>query len=158
MTRTALIHEFLREARVPYTVVPHPPAYSAQEEAAAVHVPGRDWAKVVACFVDGRPVQAVVPATMTVDLDRLAMLARAEIIRLAREDELRDLFPECEAGAIPPFGPLFGQDVYVDVSLAGEQEILFSAGSHSEAIQMRWSDFVASVRPIVGRFAAPLSW
>ena len=86
MTRTALIHEFLHDARVPYTVVPHSPAYSAQEEAAAVHVPGRDWAKVVVCFVDGRPIQAVLPATSSVDLDRLAALARGEIIRLARED------------------------------------------------------------------------
>jgi len=153
MTRTALIHEFLHDARVPYTVVPHPPAYSAQEEAAAMHVPGRDWAKVVVCFVDGRAIQAVLPATLAVDLDRLAALARGEIIRLAREDELGDLFPDCEEGAMPPFGPLYGQDVYVDVNLAAEPEIAFSGGSHSEAIVMRWSDFVSSVRPIVGKFA-----
>lgn len=153
MPPSTLIHEFLHEARVPYSVVPHPPAYSAQQEAAAVHVPGRDWAKVVVCFVEGRPVQAVLPATLTVDLERLALLARGEIIRLAREDELVDLFPDCEEGAMPPFGPLYGQEVYVDVSLAAEPEIVFSAGSHSEAIRMRWPDFVSSVRPIVGLFA-----
>ena len=152
MPPAALIHEFLHNARVPYTVVPHRPAYSAQEDAAAVHVPGRDWAKVVVCFVDGRPIQAVLPAPLTVDLERLAVLARGEAIRLAREHELRELFPDCEEGAMPPFGPLYGQEVYVDVSLAGEPAILFSGGSHSEAIQMRWPDFVASVRPIVGSF------
>jgi len=156
MTRTALIHEFLRDARVPYTVVPHAAAYSAQAEAAATHVAGRDWAKVVVCFVDDRPIQAVLPAPMAVDLERLVQLARGDVIRLAREDELRLLFPECEAGAMPPFGPLYGQEVYVDVSLAGESEIAFSAGSHIEAIQMRWADFVATVRPIVGRFAVPM--
>lgn len=153
MPPSTLIHEFLHEARVPYSVVPHPPAYSAQQEAAAVHVPGRDWAKVVVCFIDGRPVQAVLPATLTVDLERLALLARGEIIRLAREDELVDLFPDCEEGAMPPFGPLYGQEVYVDVSLAAEPEIVFSAGSHSEAIRMTWPDFASSVRPIVGFFA-----
>lgn len=154
MPPTLLLHEFLHEARVPYSVLPHTAAYSAQAEAAALHVPGRDWAKVVVCFVDDRPIQAVVPATHLVDLDRLAFLARADTIRLAREDELPDLFPGCEDGALPPLGPLYGQDVYVDVALAGEPEIVFSSGSHSEAIRMRWSDFVASVRPIVGRFAA----
>ncbi len=138
------------------SVVPHPPAYSAQQEAAAVHVPGRDWAKVVVCVLDGRPVQAVLPATLTVDLECLAQLARGEIIRLAREDELVDLFPDCEEGAMPPFGPLYGQEVYVDVSLAVESEIVFSAGSHSEAIRMRWPDFASVVRPIVGSFAVPL--
>ncbi len=156
MTRTALIHEFLHDARVPYAVVPHAAAYSAQADAAAMHVPGRDWAKVVVCFVDDRPVQAVVPATMAIDLELLLGLARGDVIRLAREEELRRLFPDCEEGAMPPFGPLYGQEVYVDVNLAGEPAIAFNAGSHVEAIQMRWSDFVAAVRPIVGRFAVPL--
>ncbi len=151
--RATLIHEFLHDARVPYAVVPHLPAYSAQAEAAVTHIPGRDWAKTVVCFIDDRPAQAVLPATMTVDLEQLRRLARGEIIRLAHESELRHLFPDCEEGAMPPFGPLYGQETYVDVNLAGEDEIVFAAGSHAEAIQMRWPDFVASVRPIVGRFA-----
>lgn len=154
MSRISLIHEFLNDARVPYSVIPHPPAYSAQAEAAATHIPGRDWAKVVICVIDERPVQAVLPAPAIVDLDRLLVLARGDMIRLAREAELKRWFPDCEEGAVPPFGPLYGQEVYVDVGLAGEEQITFSAGSHSTAIQMRWSDFVASVRPIVGRFGA----
>jgi Ala-tRNA(Pro) deacylase len=148
-----LIHDFLHDARVGYTVLPHRPAYSAQEEAAAIHVPGRDWAKVVVCIVDGEPVEAVVPAPAVVNLDRLLELTGGSRIRLAVEEELRRMYPDCELGAMPPFGPLYGQSVFVDVSLAAEPEIAFNAGTHTEAIRMRWRDFAAAVRPIVGRFA-----
>ena len=79
-----------------------------------MHVPGRDWAKVVVCFIDGEPVEAVVPAPSVVNLDRLLELASGRDIRLASEEELRRLFPDCEIGAMPPFGPLYGQTVYVD--------------------------------------------
>ena len=89
------------------------------------------------------------------NLDRLRNLARGDFIRLADEAELDVLFPECEAGAMPPLGPLYGQDVFVDVALAAEDEIVFNAGTHTEAIRMRWPDFAASVRPIVGKFAEP---
>jgi Ala-tRNA(Pro) deacylase len=147
------IREFLREANVPYTVIPHRPAFTAQEEARAAHVPGRGWAKVVVCLVNGEPVEAVVPATLNVNLERLLDLAGGNQIRLAAEDELRRLFPACEPGAMPPFGPLYGQSVFVDVHLASEPEIVFNAGSHTEAIAMRWADFSKSVRPIVGAFA-----
>lgn len=153
MPNTSSIHEFLREAHVPYTVVPHRPAFGAQEEAAAAHVPGRDWAKVVICFVDSRPIEAVLPAPLMVNLDRLLDLAGGHEIRLAEEDELRRLFPDSEPGAMPPFGPLYGQPVFVDVALASEPEIAFNAGTHREAIAMRWADFARSVRPIVGKFA-----
>src|SRR5690242_16458680 len=130
MPGMSTIHEFLREAHVPYTVVPHQPAFTAQEEAAATHVPGRDWAKVVVCFVDGDPVEAVVPAPSVVNLDRLLELASGSEVRLANEEELRRLFPECEIGAMPPLGPLYGQTVYVDAVLALEPEIVFNAGTH----------------------------
>ena len=153
MPRTSEIHDFLRDAHVPYVVLPHEPAYTAREEAAATHVPERGWAKVVVCFVDGEPVEAVVPATFDVNLDRLGDLTRADVVRVADETELALLFPECEAGAIPPLGLLYGLDVFVDVALAAEDEIVFNGGTHTEAIRMRWPDFVASVRPIVGRFA-----
>ncbi len=155
MPSTSSIHEFLRQAHVAYTVVPHRPAFTAQEEAAATHVPGRDWAKVVICLVDGEPIQAVLPAPLTVNLSRLLDLARGSEIRLAQEEELRRLFPECEPGAMPPFGPLYGQSVFADVALAAEPEIVFNAGTHTEAISMRWADFAATVRPIVGKFAEP---
>ena len=156
MAGLSQIHEFLREAHVRYTVVPHPLAFTAQEEAAVMHVPGRNWAKVVACFVDGTPVEAVLPATLSVNLSRLLDLAGGSEIRMAEESELPNLFPDCERGAMPPLGPLYGQMVYVDVALAEDSEIVFNAGTHTEAIAMRWADFAKTVRPIVGRFAEPL--
>jgi Ala-tRNA(Pro) deacylase len=153
MPGIATIQEFLRSAHIPYTVVPHRPAFTAQEEAAATHVPGRDWAKVVACFIDGEPVEAVVPAPAVVNLDRLLELAGGREIRVADEGELQRLFPDCEVGAMPPFGPLYGHTVFVDAVLALESEIVFNAGTHREAMAMRWNDFVKMVNPIVGRFA-----
>lgn len=155
MTRALSIHDFLRDAHVPYVVMPHRAAFTAQEEAAAVHVSGREWAKVVICFVDDHPIEAVLPATLTVNLDRLRLLARGGTIRLADEAELDWLFPDCESGALPPLGPVYGQPVFVDVTLAEADEIVFSAGTHTEAIRMGWPDFAASIRPIVGKFAEP---
>lgn len=147
------IHEFLQKAHVSYTVLPHKPAYTAQEEAASIHIPGRDWAKVIVCIVDGEPIEAVLPACAVVNLDRLLTLAGGRKIRLAREHELLQLYPDCEPGAMPPFGPLYGQAVFVDAALATEPDIVFNGGTHTEAIRMHWADFAATVRPIVGRFA-----
>jgi Ala-tRNA(Pro) deacylase len=155
MPATSAIHEFLRQAHVGYIVVPHRPAFTAQEEAGAVHVPGRDWAKVVVCFVDGKPIEAVVPAPLFVNLDRLLEATGGNVIRLAREDEMARLYPGCEPGAMPPFGRLYGQTVFVDVTLAREPVLVFNAGTHTEAIGMRWADFAAAVRPVVARFAEP---
>ena len=153
MTATGAIHEFLRAAHVPYTVVPHEPAFTAVSDAVAADIPSRDWAKVVVCFVDDEPIEAVLPALYGVDLARLLELSGGSRIRVASEDELERLFPHCDLGAMPPFGPLYGQAVFVDLTLAGEPEIVFNAGTHSEAIAMRWTDFARAVRPIVGRFA-----
>jgi Ala-tRNA(Pro) deacylase len=147
------VQEFLRRANVAYTIFQHAPAFTAQEEAAVTHVPGRNWAKAVVCFADGEPVQAVVPADREVDLDRLAEVARAHEMRLADESELRWLYPDCELGAMPPFGPLYRQAVFVDETLSRDDEIVFNGGSHSDAICMRYSEFAALARPTVGRFA-----
>lgn len=154
MSGTSATHEYLRQAHVPYSVLPHRPSFSAQTDAAAAHVPGRRWAKVVVCYIDGCPVEAVVPATLDVDLQRLLELAGGSAIRLAHEDELGRLFPSCEAGAMPPLGPMYGQAVFVDIALAAERDIVFDGGTHTEAIAMRWADFARTVRPVVGRFAA----
>jgi len=150
---TASLNEFLRRSSVAYSVFPHPAAFTAQEEAALTHTPGRDWAKAVACFADGEPILAVVPADLQVDLVRLARIAGAEDVRLAREEELDWLYPDCERGAMPPIGPIYRQPVFVDASLAGEEEIVFNGGTHVDAIAMAYPDFAALARPIVGRFA-----
>jgi Ala-tRNA(Pro) deacylase len=153
MAITPAVQEYLRRSQIPYSVFHHIPAYSAQEEAAVTHVPGRDWAKAVVCFADGQPIQAVVPADREVDLDRLAALARAGEVRLADESELDWLFPECERGAMPPFGPLYKQRVFVDETLSNEENIVFNGGTHADAIVMRFENFAQIVQPIVGAFA-----
>jgi Ala-tRNA(Pro) deacylase len=150
------LQEYLRRSNVAYTVFPHPAAFTAQEEAAVTHTPGRDWAKVVACFADGEPILAVVPADLHVDLVRLARLAGADDVRLAREEELDWLYPDCERGAMPPIGPLYRQPVFVDSALAAEEEIVFNGGTHVDAIAMTYEDFALLARPTVGRFATRL--
>jgi Ala-tRNA(Pro) deacylase len=153
MPVTPSVQEFLRRADVAYSVLPHPPAYSAQEDAAVTHVRGREWAKAVVFFADGEPIQAVVPADRFVDVHRLAMLAGACDVRLAGEQELAWLYPDCERGAMPPFGPLYKQRVFVDQALAFQPRIVFEAGTHEDAIAMTYADFAAIARPRVGRFA-----
>lgn len=155
MSVTPSIQEFMRQANVAYTVFPHAAAYTAQEEASVTHTSGWRWAKSVVCFIDGEPVQAVVPAHYLVNLDRLALVANATTIRLAREDELPWLFPECEAGAMPPLGPLYRQRVFLDSSLATEPTIAFNGGTHRDAIRMRTSDFISIAHPVMGRFGEP---
>jgi Ala-tRNA(Pro) deacylase len=112
MAITPAVHEFLRQSNVAYSAFPHPPAFTAAEVAAVTHTPGIRWAKAVACFADGHPILAVVPAHFFVNLTRLAEVADAAIVRLACEDELTGLFPECETGAMPPFGPLYHLRVF----------------------------------------------
>lgn len=147
------IGHYLREHHVSYAVIHHPIAYSAMREAAAAHVPGREWAKAVVCMADGRPTLAVVPADHVVDSARLRDLVGADQMRLATEDEIGLLFEGCELGAVPPLGPLYGQPVFVDASMTANDEIAFSAGSHRSAIRMRYREFESLVHPTVGRFA-----
>jgi Ala-tRNA(Pro) deacylase len=159
MAVAPILQEFLRHARVPYAVLPHPESSGAQHAAAVCHVRGRQWAKTVICFADGEPIQAVIPAHMDVDLPRLAVLIGASTLRLASEEELAWLYPDCEPGAVPPFGSLCRHHVFVDGSLAAEPLIVFSGGTHHDAVALRYDDFVAAVRPIVGYFALyPISW
>lgn len=155
MSVTASVQEFLRRSNVAYSVFPHPAAYTAAEEASVTHTSGWRWAKSVVCFADGDPVQAVVPAHYIVNLDRLAMIAKAHSVRLAHEHELQWLYPDCEAGAMPPLGPLYHQRIYLDSSLALEPTIAFNAGTHKDAIRMRMDDFISVARPVVGRFGEP---
>ncbi len=153
MAVTQLVQEFLRQSNVGYSVFPHMPAYSAQEEAAVTHISGKDWAKPVVFYADGEPIQAVVPADLVVDVDQLLALTGAERIRLASEEELAELYPDCEPGAMPPLGPLYNQPVFVDIALAAEPQIVFNGGTHGDAVCMRYDDYAAIARPVVGSFA-----
>jgi Ala-tRNA(Pro) deacylase len=155
MALLASLAAALKRERMPYVVFKHPPAYTALEQAAAAHIPGRCAAKVVVCVADDQPLQAVVPAHYLVHLEQLRALAGALDIRLAREDEIAALYPDCELGAAPPFGTLYGHRVYVEQCFVGEPELTFSAGVHTESVRMHYFDFAEMVKPIVGTFGVP---
>ena len=152
MALNSSIVAILKRERIPYTCFKHSPAYTAQEEAAVSHVFGRCWAKVVICIADDQPVQAVLPAHHTVDLDELRVLANAGQLRLACEEEIARLYPEYEVGAMPPFGAVHGHRVFVDHCLVGEPELVFNAGTHTEALCMHYGDVAELAKPIVGVF------
>jgi Ala-tRNA(Pro) deacylase len=146
--------EFLDKHNVKYVVITHSPAYTAQGIAGLAHIPGRELAKTVIVKLDGSLVMAVVPAKYHVDLVSLRRAADAKTAALATEDEFRDHFPQCETGAMPPFGNLYGLSVFADESLEEDKEIVFNAGTHRELIRMAWEDFKRLVEPKVIRFAA----
>jgi Ala-tRNA(Pro) deacylase len=148
------LKEFLDKHNVKYIVISHSPAYTAQGIAALTHIPGKELAKTVMVNMDGSLVMAVLPASFHVDLKRLKVEAMATTVALASESEFKDRFPDCEIGAMPPFGNLYGVEVFADKSLAKDEEIAFNAGSHRELIRLAWEDFEKLVKPKVIRFAA----
>jgi Ala-tRNA(Pro) deacylase len=150
----ATLMEYLDAQKVVYVVISHSPAYTAQGIAGLVHISGKELAKTVIVRLDGKLVMAVLPAKFYVDLMLLRKGAKAKTVALAGEDEFSDRFPECETGAMPPFGNLFGLDVFADDSLERDKEIAFNAGTHRELIRMTWEDFKRLAKPKVIRFAA----
>ena len=143
------LREFLDSRGVKYVSIRHSPAYSAPEVAQSVHVSGRDFAKTVVVCTETGMALVVLPATRRLVLTDLREMLQMPHVRLASEAEFRDLFPDCELGAMPPFGNLYGLPVYVAESLALEEEIAFNAGTHTEVIKMRYEDFEALVKPEV---------
>jgi Ala-tRNA(Pro) deacylase len=148
------LKEFLDGQHVKYVRMLHSPAYTSSEVAQAVHIPGRELAKAVIVKLDGTLAMAVLPASMHVDLKRLASVAHGTEATLAAENELSDRFPDCELGAIPPFGALYGMATYVDDALAKDEEIAFCAGTHHEVIKMSYADFERLEGTTAGRFSA----
>jgi len=147
---------FLDTNQIKYVVISHSLAYTAQGIAALAHIPGMELAKSVMVKIDSTLAMAVVPASCRVDLALLKKARRANSVALATEDEFKNVFPDCETGAMPPFGNLYGVDVFVDESLSRDEEIAFNAGSHRELVRMAWKDYVELVQPTVMRLAA--SW
>ena len=141
--------KFLASNNVKYMVISQAPAYTAQGMAALAHVSGKKLAKTVIVKIDGILAMSVVPASQHVDLDRLRVLTGAQTVELATEAEFKDAFPDCETGAMPPFGNLYDLPVYCDASLADNEEITFTAGTHRELIRMSWNDMVRLVNPTV---------
>ena len=140
---------FLDREKIKYVTITHSPAYSAQDTAASAHIPGKELAKTVILKIDDKMVMAVLPASHWVDLELLEQATGADVVELANEQEFEDMFPDCEIGAMPPFGNLYGMDVYVSSSLADDEEIAFNAGSHTELIRLTYMDFDSLVQPKV---------
>jgi Ala-tRNA(Pro) deacylase len=147
------LRKFLDTNAVKYVMMKHSPAYTAQELAALAHVPGKDWAKTVMVKLDGKIAMAVVPASGRVVFDLLREVSGAKAAELATEQEFKDLCPGCEVGAMPPFGNLFGMDVYVDDVLAEDAEIAFNAGTHTEVMRLPFADFERLAKPKVARLS-----
>jgi Ala-tRNA(Pro) deacylase len=150
---TNRVMDYLDSQNVEYTTHEHSPVYTAQEVAASAHIPGHQLAKTVMIKVDGEMAMAVLPAVYRVNFDRLKKALGANKIELATEKEFKDLFPDCELGATPPFGNLYGMEVIADKSLETQVVIAFCAGSHTELIQLSYADFEKLAEPRVFDFS-----
>jgi Ala-tRNA(Pro) deacylase len=141
------VKEFLDSHQVKYISVTHSPAYTAQQIAKVAHIPTKELAKTVMIKIDGKMSMAVLPADRKVDFDLLKHKTGTDRVELASEQEFKTLFPDCEVGAMPPFGNLYEMEVYVHEALAEDEEIGFNAGSHLEIIKMAYKDFESLVKP-----------
>ena len=147
------LKEFLDDRHVKYVTIAHSRAYTAQEIAASAHVPGRELAKSIVVVLDGNFAMCVLPASNEIDFALLRAVTGAKDAHLAHEQQFKELFPDCEVGAMPPFGHLYDMPVYVAQSLTEDTEIAFNACSHTELIRMDYTDFAKLANPVVGKFS-----
>jgi len=141
--------EFLDRRAVKYVTIRHSPAYTASEVAATAQVTGRDFAKTLVVKIGDELAMVVLPANRRLVLDDLREMLDSPWVQLATEAEFLSRFPDCELGAMPPFGNLYGMQVYVASSLSEEPEIAFNAGTHTEVVKMAYEDFERLVNPTV---------
>ena len=146
------LKDFLDDQHIKYVTIRHSKAFTSQEVAASAHIPGKELAKTVIVKIDGKIAMAVLPASYRINLGRLKEACHAKQVELASEKDFQDLFPECETGAMPPFGNLYDMDVYVEESLVDDEEIAFNAGSHTELVKLSYRDFERLVHPKIARF------
>jgi len=147
------LKEFLDSNKVKYVSISHSMAYTATEIAASAHIPEKELAKTVVLKIDGKMAMAVLSASHKVDFDRLKGTLGAGSVELASEVEFKDRFSDCDIGAMPPFGNLYGMEVFVADSLAEDKEIAFNAGSHTELIKLSYGDFERLVKPKIVTFS-----
>ena len=149
------LKDFLDAQGIKYVSILHSPAYTAQEVAESAHISGKIMAKTIIIDIDGKIGMAVLPANHVIDIHAF----ESEFglgdgtVRIASEEEFEAMFPNCEVGAMPPFGNLYGMDAFIDSSLTSLEEIAFNAGSHAELIQLTVSDYLELVKPKTGPFA-----
>ncbi|HOC58974.1 MAG TPA: YbaK/EbsC family protein [Smithellaceae bacterium] len=146
------LKEFLDSHGVKYLNIAHSPAYTAREVAQSLHIKGHKIAKTVIVLIDGKMAMAIMPANRSIDFEYFQKEIVAKEVKLATEGQFKDAFPDCEVGAMPPFGNLYGMDVYVDQHLSNDEDIFFNACSHSELLRMSYADFERLVKPKVIKF------
>lgn len=146
--------KYLDANGVKYTKIEHSPAFTAPEIAAVAHVPGKELAKTVMVKINGTMSMVVLPSSFHIDLEALRHELNAKKVQLATEVEFKDYFPECELGAMPPFGNLWDVPVYVATVLRQDREIVFNAGTHRQLLRLAYADFEKLVKPKVVEFAS----
>jgi len=156
MTILKKLKDYLDKNQVSYEVGYHARVYTAQEVAAFQHVPGKEMAKIVMVKADERMVMLVLPASYQVDMKKLKDLLNCKKVGMAKEEEFQELFPDCEVGAMPPFGNLYNLEVWVDQILIEDESIVFRAGSHVETLRIKYNDYIRLVNPKVGDFSIHL--
>lgn len=147
------LKEFLDKNDIRYVLISHSRAFTAAATAAITHIPGKEIAKTVMVKIDGELAMAVVPGSRHLDLQALEEELDARRAILVSEEEFKDIFPDCEVGAMPPFGTLYGLSVYVDAKLTEDPEIAFNAGSHRELMRLQFADYERLEHPRILRIA-----
>jgi Ala-tRNA(Pro) deacylase len=150
------LSEFLDSNAVKYVTIRHSPAFTAHEVAASAHIPGKDMAKTVIVDLDGKMAMAVLPASSRLNLDQLKEAAAAHDAAIADERTFQGLFPDCEVGAMPPFGNLYDVPVWVDRALAEDETIVFRAGTHTDTMSLKYADYARLAKPHVAEFGVHL--
>jgi len=153
MTTPERLINFLKEKRIQHELIKHPEAFTAQEVAHAIHKTGKLLAKTVIVEADGKHIMAVVPAHHKVNLNAVKEAVKAANVRLAREEGLRELFPDCDLGAMPPVGPLYKLPVILSTELTQRPEIIFNACTHTECVKIAYGDFEQLVKPQVAEIS-----
>lgn len=154
MSVLSKLRTYLDENRIKYSVITHSQAYTAQELAQVMHIPGRELAKTVVVMVNDKPALAVLPASHQIDFTRMKECLGANEIDKVPESEIASYFPDCELGAMPPLGNLFNLPVFVSRDLRDDEDIVFNAGTHIDAIRMKYSDFEMLTNPVVCEFSS----
>lgn len=147
------LERYLGDQQIAYQIQHHPLAFTAQKIAEYEHISGKQVVKSVIVHADGKPALLVLSAASRVDLNKVQEHLGAQEVRLAREDEFRMLFPDCEVGAMPPFGNLYNIPIYVEKDLARQETIVFPIGTHTETMSLKYEDFERLAQPTVCEFA-----
>ncbi len=157
MAKITDVMRYLKNNGIPFEVIPHEPAFTAHDVALATRVPDKELAKTLVARLDGKFWMLVLRGDQRIDERKLKYLFAAQSVHLAHEDDLKTLFPDCELGAMPPFGNLYGLPVLLEHALTENEDIVFHACKHTESIRMKYRDYERLVQPLHGHFSAARS-